>query len=57
MFRKRYARQHRIAVSGLQKPQLRDRQEQEENDTAAGIQKVLPFLSQTHGAQGNQIGF
>jgi hypothetical protein len=34
----------------LQKPQLRYDKKQEENDAAPGVQEVLSFLPQAHGA-------
>jgi len=42
-------------VPGLQTAQLQHDEEQEEDDRAAGIQQVLPFLPEAHGAQGNEM--
>jgi ribosomal protein L20A (L18A) len=42
-------------VRRLQAPELQHDEEQEEDDRAAGVQQVLPLLSQTHGAQRDEI--
>jgi hypothetical protein len=39
----------------VQATQLQHDQEQEEDNRAAGVQQVLSFLSQAHGAQGNEV--
>jgi hypothetical protein len=50
-----YARQYCVAVRRLQKSQLCDGQEQEEDDTTFGIQKVLSVLPETHAAQRDEV--
>src|SRR6185436_20292590 len=49
------ARHHSSRVRRLQASQVQHDEEQEEDDRAAGVQQVLPLLSQAHGAQGNQV--
>jgi hypothetical protein len=39
----------------MQTPQLRDDQEQEENYREAGVQQVLPMVSQAYQPQGNAV--
>jgi hypothetical protein len=40
----------------MQAAQLRDDEEQEEDDRAAGVLEILPVLSEAHRPQGRQIG-
>ena len=51
----RHARQHHPPVPGLQAPELRHHEEQEEDHGAAGALQVLPLLPQAHCAQGDQV--
>jgi hypothetical protein len=39
----------------MQAQKLHDDQEQADNAGQAGIQQILPFLSQTHIASGNEV--
>jgi hypothetical protein len=39
----------------LQRAELFDHQESEDDDRAAGVQKILPPLPQAHAAQGSEI--
>jgi hypothetical protein len=41
----------------VQTSELQHDKEQEEDDGAAGVEQVLSFLPEAHGAQGKQIGF
>jgi hypothetical protein len=49
------ARHRHAGVPGVQAAELQHDQEQEEDDRAAGIREVLPFLPKAHGAQGEQV--
>jgi len=51
-----HARNHYPAVSGLQKPQLLDHQEQEDDDRASGDVEVLQSLPEAHGPQRDKVG-
>jgi hypothetical protein len=42
-------------MSRLQRAELLDDQEQEEDDGPAGVFQVLQSLPQAHGSQGNQV--
>jgi hypothetical protein len=44
------ARNHYVAVRGLQEPQLHNNQKQEEALRAVGDEKVLQFVPQAYGA-------
>jgi hypothetical protein len=39
----------------VQAAQLQHDEEQEEDDGAAGVFEILPLLSETHSAQGEQM--
>jgi hypothetical protein len=41
----------------VQRAELFDDQEPEDDDRAAGIQEILPSLPQAHAAQGSEIKF
>jgi hypothetical protein len=49
------ARDHYVAVRGLQKPQLHDDEKQEEAYRTHGDQEVLQHVPQANGAQGSEI--
>jgi hypothetical protein len=51
------ARDHYVAVRGLQEPQLHDDKKQEEAYRAAGNEEVLQHLPQANGTQGSEVGF
>lgn len=49
------ARNHYVAVRGVQEPQLHNVEEQEEAYRAAGNEEVLQHMPQANGAQGSEV--
>jgi hypothetical protein len=53
--RKPNARNHHVTVRGLQRAQLFDNQEQEDDDWSFGVQQVLPTVPETYGPQRDEV--
>ena len=51
------SRNHHVPVHRVQGPELQQHEEQEDDDRASRIEKVLSEVPQASGAQGNQVSW